>query len=66
MKQPMLPNRKPTEFVRCPVCGADFWRTSSRQRRVKQLWCSRNCAQAASRQGRGAASERPIAEKSRP
>jgi hypothetical protein len=56
MKQPTLPNRKPTEFVRCPVCGADFSRTSSRKRRVKQLWCSRNCAQAARRQG--AASER--------
>jgi hypothetical protein len=50
MTQPTLPNRKPPVFARCPVCGADFWRSSSRQRSAEQLWCSRECAWGAKRQ----------------
>jgi hypothetical protein len=38
MKQPTWPNRKPPVFVRCPVCGTEFWRTSADQR-----WCSFDC-----------------------
>jgi hypothetical protein len=38
--QPTLANRKLPEFVRCPVCGVDFRRTSPSQR-----WCSLECHQ---------------------
>jgi hypothetical protein len=49
MKQPTWPNRKPPVFVRCPVCGTEFWRTSAGQQ-----WCSFDCV----REGkRGAARE---------
>jgi hypothetical protein len=66
MTQPTLPNRKSPVFVRCPVCDAEFWRSSSRQRLVEQLWCSRDCARAARRHSRGATTEHPIAGKEPP
>jgi hypothetical protein len=47
MRQPTLPNRKPPEFLRCPICGAEFLRRAQRQQ-----WCSSDCAQRAKQQRR--------------
>jgi hypothetical protein len=57
MTQPTLPNRKPPVFLRCPVCGAEFWSTAD------QRWCSRDCLNAARRRAGGAPPKRRIAEK---
>jgi hypothetical protein len=51
--QPTLPNRKRPEFVRCPICGAEFRRLLD-HRRVEQRWSTRDCAQAALRHARAA------------
>jgi hypothetical protein len=53
MRQPTLPNRKRPVFVRCPVCGTEFWSTAD------QRWCSRECAGAA-RCGAGGAPQRRL------
>jgi hypothetical protein len=58
MRQPTLPNRKRSQFVRCPVCGADFHRQIPGQR-----WCSRTCAQREKRLAGGFPSKRLIAAK---
>jgi hypothetical protein len=45
MRQPTLPNRKPPEFLRCPICGVEFLR-----RTQGQQWCSSDCANPGKRQ----------------
>jgi bifunctional non-homologous end joining protein LigD len=54
--QPKLANRKPPEFVRCPVCGVDFRRTSPHQR-----WCSLECHQRGKRRASGTQRSNPVA-----
>jgi hypothetical protein len=54
--QPTLANRKPPEFVRCPVCGVDFRRTSQHQR-----WCSLECYQREKRRVGGAQPRNAVA-----
>jgi hypothetical protein len=52
MTQPAPPNRKnrkPPVFVRCPVWGTEFRNFSG------QRWCSVDCARAARRHARAAA-----------
>jgi hypothetical protein len=52
MREPTWPNRKPPVFVRCPVCGTEFWCASPSQR-----WCSTECVQAAKHGAGGAPRE---------
>jgi hypothetical protein len=59
MRQPTLSNRKPPEFVRCPVCGTEFRRVFDYQQ-VEQRWCTRDCAHAAKRHARAVLSKRQI------
>ena len=53
MRQPTWPNRKPPVFVRCPVCGTEFWRTSAGQQ-----WCSFDCVREGKHSARGASPDR--------
>jgi hypothetical protein len=48
------PARKPREYVRCPVCGTEFWRNADRR------WCSTVCVQEAKRGARGAPRRRQV------
>jgi hypothetical protein len=59
IRQPTLANRKLPEFVRCPICGVEFYRTAPGRR-----WCSPECSQLGKRRAGGTQPRhRPQAER---